>query len=267
MPESRPERLGRALHVASEIATQAGKWIVTELPKLAANEVAEKGPSDFVTRLDKGSEAMILNRLMMDFPGDAILSEESGGSYANAEFAWIVDPLDGTNNVVHRIPRFCVSIAFLIKGRPEVAAVYDPTHDELYACKRDEGIWLNGRPTRVSKTSDPMRAYVATGLPARHRELIPAWIDQLNRVSVAFGTTRKTGSAVMDLASVACGRMDAYWEPKLAPWDMAAGSLLVEAAGGIVTDEKGGKWTIDSQGIIASNSALQPLLLKSITDR
>lgn len=264
MTESWTAKLGRALRVSSEVARQAGQWVVAELPKLELTEISEKGPSDFVTRLDKGSEKMILDRLRKEFPGDAILSEEEGGGFDKAEYAWIVDPLDGTNNLVHRIPRFCVSIALLADGRPVVAAVYDPTHDELYACKRDEGVWLNGKPIGVSTTTDPMRGYVATGLPARHRDLIPGWLEQFGRVAVAFGTTRKTGAAVMDLANVACGRMDGYFEPKLAPWDMAAGSLLVEAGGGIVTDEKGDPWSINSNGIIAANPDLHPLLLKAI---
>jgi myo-inositol-1(or 4)-monophosphatase len=137
-------------------------------------------------------------------------------------------------------------------------------HDELFSCKRDEGVWLNGAPISVSTVSDIAAAFVVTGLPAKCREEMPAWLAGFGRVSQAVMTTRKSGSAVLDLAYVACGRFDAYWEPRLSPWDMAAGALLVEAGGGLVTDDRGGLWSLSAPGILAANADLHPPLLKLV---
>ncbi len=256
--------MSRALRVASEAAREAGAYIRREAGTLKPGDVAEKGPLDFVTRVDKGAEALILDAIRRNFPEDAILSEEQGGDLPNAEHLWVVDPLDGTNNFIHGISRFAVSIAFAASGRPEIGAIYDPIRDELFACKRDEGVWLNGTIIGVSRTTDLASATVGAGLPTRHRDLLPSWLEQFARVARAVGTTRKTGSAALDLACVASGRYDAYWEPRLSPWDMAAGAVLVEAAGGIVTDDRGGPWTLGATGIIAANPDLHPRITQLI---
>lgn len=256
MPPSWPERMARVLRVATDAAREGGELIQREAGKLTPRDIQEKGPLDFVTRVDKAAEAVILARIAAAFPDDAILSEEAGGGPPGAEHLWVVDPLDGTNNFIHGISRYAVSIAFATKGRPEVGVIFDPIRNEMFACKRDEGVWLNDVPIGVSRTSDLARATVAGGLPTRHRDLLPAWLEQFSRVARAVGTTRKTGSAALDLACVACGRYDAYWEPRLAPWDMAAGAVLVEAAGGRITDDRGGPWTLGATGIIAANPDL-----------
>jgi myo-inositol-1(or 4)-monophosphatase len=258
-------KMSRALRVASEAARETGNWVRQELPRLQPGEITEKGPRDFVTRLDQGAEKLLMDRIRKEFPGDAILSEETAGAIPTADEFWVMDPIDGTNNLIHRYPRWCVGIAFLARGRPEIAAVYDAIHDELFTCKRDEGVWLNGAPISVSTVADIAKAFVVTGLPAKCRDDLPAWLAGFGRVSQAVMTTRKSGSAILDLAYVACGRFDGYWEPKLSPWDMAAGSLLVEAAGGVVTDDLGQPWTLSAPGILAANADLHPKLLRLIS--
>ncbi|MEK7477323.1 MAG: inositol monophosphatase family protein [Candidatus Coatesbacteria bacterium] len=257
-------KMSKALRVASEAARETGNWVLKELPDLRAGEISEKGPRDFVTRLDKGAEKMLMDRILKEFSGDAILSEETPGAIPTADEFWVMDPIDGTNNLIHRYPRWCVGIAYFAGGRPEIAAVFDPIHGELFTCKRDEGVWLNGAPVSVSTVADIGKAYVVSGLPAKCRDDLPAWLAGFGRVSQAVMTTRKSGSAILDLAYVACGRFDGYWEPRLSPWDMAAGSLLVEVAGGLVTDDAGKPWTLSAPGILAANADLHPQLLKLI---
>ncbi len=254
-------RLAKALQVASECARDAGKFVLHEMHSLRPEDVAQKAPRDLVTRVDRASEEMILGRLRKEFPDDMMLCEESGGGSPQDEHLWIVDPLDGTRNFVHRYPFFCVSIAHAVNGRVEVGAIYDPTHDELFACKRDEGVWLNGAPIGVSTCADFGQAFVCTGFPARFQSEMDEYLKQFSAVARAAAGIRRSGSAALDLAYVACGRFDAYFEPRLAPWDMAAGGLLVEVAGGTVTDLDGRPWSLDGGGILAANADLHAPLL------
>jgi myo-inositol-1(or 4)-monophosphatase len=257
------QRLSRALRTATEASREAGTLIMQELAHLKPQDIQEKGPSDFVTRVDKASERLILDRIRKEFPDDKILSEEAGGTQPSedAEDLWVVDPLDGTSNFIHRFPLFCVSIAYCQRGRPVVGAIFDPIHQEMFTCKRDEGLWLNGAPIGVSAVADPGQAYIATGFPARFKKDAEPYFRQFRAVFEAVAGLRRGGSAALDLAYVACGRFDGFWEPRLAPWDMAAGMLMVEAAGGIVSDQAGGPWSLDAKGIIAGNPDMHPKLV------
>ncbi len=255
----------RALHVASEAARVAGAHIMQELPHIKPDDVKEKGPGDFVTQVDHTAERLIKERILKDFPNDAILSEEAGGGIPDAAELWVVDPLDGTSNFIHHFPLFCVSIAFTLNRRAEVAAVYDPVHDELFTGKRNEGAWLNDTPIAVSPCRDLSKAFIATGFPSRYKEEADNYVRQFRNISGAVAGIRRGGSAALDLAYVACGRFDGFWEPRLSPWDMAAGVLLINAAGGITTDERGHPWGLSSRGIIAGNPDIHPHLVRLLT--
>lgn len=256
------QRLSRALRTAADASKEAGTLIMQELSRLTPKDIQEKGPSDFVTRVDKASEKMIMERIRKEFPQDAILGEESGGPIPDAEDLWVVDPLDGTSNYIHHFPLFCVSIAYCNRGRPVVGAIFDPVHQELFTCKRDEGIWLNGAPVGVSPVREIGQAYIATGFPARFKRDAEPYFRQFRAVFEAVAGLRRGGSAALDLAYVACGRFDGFWEPRLSPWDMAAGMVMIEAAGGIVSDQAGGAWSLDARGIIAANPDLHGDLVK-----
>jgi len=259
-------KLSRALRVATEAAREAGALILKELPLITAAEADEKNPGDFVTRVDKGAERIIMDRIRSAFPGDAVMSEETASGLPDAPDLWLVDPLDGTTNYMHHFPLFCVCIAYAVNRRPEIGVIYDPLHNDLFTCKRDEGVWHNGAPMSVSECREMKYAYVTTGLPSRFKEEADDFVRGFKNVFLGSAAVRRTGSAGLDLAYVACGRFDAFWEPRLSAWDMAAGSLLVTAAGGIVTDENGGPWSIQSRGIIAGNPAIHPEILKLVTE-
>jgi myo-inositol-1(or 4)-monophosphatase len=258
--------LSRALRVSEEAARAAGDHIMGEFRRLSPAEVEEKGPHDFVTRVDHEADKLIVDRLRKEFPDHKIVAEESGGSLHHTGGLWLVDPLDGTTNFIHGFPMFCVSVAFAIEGRTEVGTIYDPVHGEMFACKRDEGMWLNSSPVSVSQVNDLSRAFVGTGFASRYKKELGPWMGQLNDVCTAVSGIRKAGAAALDLAYVACGRFDAFWEPHLSAWDMAAGSLMVEAAGGRVSDEAGNPWKLGSRGIIAANADLHAPLV-SILNR
>ncbi len=256
--------LPKALSVAIGIAREAGAYVKSEIAKFSREQASEKGPNDFVTHVDRRSEEMIKNRLNSEFPELPIVCEESGGKSGTDGDYWLVDPLDGTTNFIHGLPFFCVSIALASGGRPEIGVIYDPMHDELFASKRDEGVWLNDQPIEVSSNGDFGKCLIVTGIPAKFKDQAGKYLEAHERIFNSAASMRRTGSAALDLSYVACGRFDGYWEPFLSPWDMAAGVLLVETAGGAVSDEHGQPWTLDSKGIIAANLGVHAELLKLI---
>jgi len=255
-------KMTRALRVATDTARKAGKILVEELAGLKPEEIDEKGVNDYVTKVDRKSEDFIRAAIAKEFPGDDVIGEESGGPDGSVESLWVVDPLDGTHNYVHRLPHFSVSIAMMFNGRVEIGVIFDPIRNEMFACKRDEGVWLNDTPISVSSCGDMGRALVGTGLPARYRRDSGPFVAQLGRVIPVVASIRRSGSAALDLAYVACGRLDGFWETILSPWDMAAGGLLVETAGGVISDPSGNPWNLKSVGIVAGNPATHPALLK-----
>jgi myo-inositol-1(or 4)-monophosphatase len=246
-------RLSRALRLAVDAARSAGRIMMREAGRIRPEDASRKGPRDFVTEIDRECERLIRRRIHKGFPSDAILSEEKGGKMPHAEYLWLVDPLDGTVNYMHRFPLFCVSIAMAVNQKIEIGVVYDPVHDELFSCKRNEGARLNDEPIAVSGCRDMARAYVATGFPSRFKDEADRYVKGFRKVLTSVAGLRRAGSAALDLAYVACGRFDGFWEPRLFPWDMAAGVLLIETAGGIVTNESGKPWTLSSRGVITGN--------------
>jgi myo-inositol-1(or 4)-monophosphatase len=256
--------MASSLQVASEAVRTAGKEVLNSLSGLKVEDIAEKAPNDYVTRVDKASEETIRKIILKAYPKDSILGEETGGAIPRTEFLWIADPLDGTHNYIHGFPFFCVSLALAVNGRPEIGAIYDPLRDELFLCKRDEGIWLNNNPISTSSCSKIEKALIGTGFPAKFKKESDEYVAQLARVFRGSASLRRAGAAALDLAYVSCGRLDAFWEPRLSVWDMAAGGLMIEAAGGMIGNEVGDEWTLDSKGIICGNADIYPQLVKMV---
>ena len=252
---------------ASAIAQEAGARLREFLTQGVETEY--KGDVDLVTVADRTVEKLIRGRLGEAFPEHGIYGEEGTRERLEGEFRWYVDPLDGTTNFAHGFPQFCVSLG-LEKRRAGIgtgedgilvaAVIYDPMRDELFTAERGRGAQLNGRPMRVSRTPELAEALVATGFPSRKRHDSPN-IHFYQDFTLRSHGVRRAGSAALDLAYVAAGRLDAFWEFNLNPWDTAAGILLVEEAGGRITDFAGGKYKLDSREILASNGLIHEELL------
>ncbi len=245
------------VNVALRAARSAGRIILQAMDRLDRIKVEEKGQNDFVTEVDRQVEAEIIQHLQKAFPDHAILGEEGGYSVgdANSETVWVIDPLDGTTNFVRGIPHFCISIGCKLNGRLEHAVVYDPVRQEEFTATRGKGAQLNGNRMRVSSRSDLSSAVLATGIPYRSRQedLIPAYMKSLEQVTRRCAGIRRMGSAALDLAYVAAGRYEAFWETRLGEWDIAAGALLVQEAGGLVSDMRGGQDFLRSGDIVCGN--------------
>lgn len=225
-----------------------------------------KGAIDLVTEKDRESEREVLARIRASFPSDAILAEESGGAGLDAERLWIVDPLDGTTNYAHAHPQFCVTIAFARRGEVVAAVTYDPLREELFAAEKGRGATLNGRPIRVSDAPTLDDALIATGFPYDRRERADFYMRFYREAVVRTQGVRRAGSAALDIAWVACGRMDAYFEFGIKPWDIGAGELLVREAGGVVTDMKGGPHRLDGKNTLSSNGRIHEAMLAMLRD-
>jgi myo-inositol-1(or 4)-monophosphatase len=234
-----------ALDAAAEIARAAGRYLLQKRAALVAGggiAPDRKGRNDFVTAADRGAEDLIKSGLQKAFPGDAFLGEESGGAGWDADSVWIVDPLDGTTNFIHGLPLFSVSIGRLKKGRPDLGIIFDPSHDELFAAAAggaggaEKSATLNGAPIRCRDAGSLEGAFLATGFPFREISRLEEYGRLFTAVTRASQGLRRCGSAAIDLAWTACGRFNGFFELGLAPWDVAAGWCLVEAAGGIVSD-------------------------------
>jgi len=248
------------LNIAVRAARRAGDLIVRQLDRADSLSVTDKGRNDFVTEVDRQAEAAIIDTLLTAYPAHAILAEESGARAGN-EYEWIIDPLDGTTNFLHGFPQFAVSIALRHRGRLEQAVVYDPIAQELYTASRGAGAQLNNRRMRVSRQAALERALIGTGFPFRDLEHLDDYLAQFRAVVLASAGVRRAGAAALDLAYVAAGRLDAFWEQGLAIWDIAAGALLIEEAGGLVGDLDGGARHLETGAIVAGN----PGVFKQLT--
>ncbi len=241
------------LNFASNLARDAGR-ILDEYAGRA--RVMNKGVIDLVTEADLAAERFIIEKIRTHYPRHAILAEESGVTeVAQAEYKWVIDPLDGTTNYAHGYPCYCVSIALEYRGALNIGVIYDPTRDELFAAEKGLGATLNGRRMRVSETESLSRALVCTGFPYNVRDRHDFTREWRNFTLNAHGI-RRDGSAALDLAYVAAGRFDGFWEDGLNAWDMAAGALLVQEAGGTVTNYDNGPLNIYQPPIIASNGLI-----------
>ncbi|MBI4459320.1 MAG: inositol monophosphatase [Acidobacteria bacterium] len=243
---------------AIHIARQAGALLLPFFNRRVAVEY--KGDIDLVTEADRASEDFILGQLRNRFPDHAVLAEESGGHSGSSVYRWYVDPLDGTTNFAHGFPVFAVSIALEREQEIILGVIYDPTRDELFVAAKGEGASLNGCPLRVSQVARLEESLLTTGFPSRKRHENPN-IHFYHQLNMRTHGVRRPGSAALDLAYVAAGRMDAFWEINLKPWDLAAGKLLVEEAGGCVTDLPGDAHQLDSPSIVASNGLIHDAVL------
>ena len=218
-------------------------------------KIEYKGDADLVTAADRKSEALIRERIREKWPAHDVLGEEGGLSDSGSEFRWYVDPLDGTTNFAHGYPVFCVSMG-LEKNKQMIAGVcYDPTRDELFAAERSKGAYLNDRAIHVSSISKLRESLLSTGFPSHKRHKNPN-IHFYHQITLRSHGLRRAGSAALDLCSVACGRFDGFWEFNLNPWDTAAGVLIVEEAGGRVTDFGGGPFQLNSRETVATNGII-----------
>jgi myo-inositol-1(or 4)-monophosphatase len=243
------------LNIAVRAARKAGSIINRSTLDGSGLEVRAKRPNDFVTKVDHAAEAAILEIVRKSYPDHAVLAEESGAAEGKAEYQWIIDPLDGTTNFIHGIPHFAVSIACEYRGQIEHAVVLDPIRLEEFTASRGRGAQVNGRRIRVSERKNLDGALIGTGIPFKSRceAEIPSYVHSLQSVAEKTAGLRRAGAATLDLAYVAAGRLDAFWEMGLAPWDLAAGSLLIREAGGLISDFKGGNDYMDSGNIVCGN--------------
>jgi myo-inositol-1(or 4)-monophosphatase len=240
------------LNIAVRAARQAGDFLARAGERLHEIRVETKGPNDYVSEVDREAERRIIEVLHRAYPDHAILAEESGARGEHA-FEWVVDPLDGTTNFLHGFPFYCVSIALRVRGRLECGVVYDPVHNDLFTAQRGAGARLNDHRLRVSARTDLAGGLIGTGFPFRAHVHLDGYLAAFRAVFEHTGGVRRAGSAALDLAYVAAGRFDGFWEVGLSPWDMAAGALLIQEAGGLVTDLSGGADFLATGNIIAGN--------------
>ncbi len=245
------------LTIAVRAARKAGDFINRNLDQVVDLSVTEKGHNDFVTEVDKKAESIIINTIRDSFPDHCFLAEESGitgnNSDTSNEYQWIIDPLDGTTNFLHTFPQYAVSIALKHKGILDQAVIYDPNRSELFTATKGRGAFLDNRRIRVGKRIGLKGSLIGTGFPVRDHAQLDEYLKTFKAIFKDTAGIRRAGAASLDLAYVACGRLDGFWEMQLQPWDMAAGILLIQEAGGLVGDMQGGNDQMKSGSIVAGN--------------
>lgn len=250
------------LTIAVRAARAAGDLIVRYVDRIDTLNIAAKGRNDFVSEVDSLAEQEIVNILSKAYPHHAFLGEEGGRhGLPKGEYTWIIDPLDGTTNFLHGFPQFAVSIAMIHKGNIECGVIYDPMRQELFTARRGGGATLENRRLRVTKQTTLTGALLGTGFPFKDQRHVDAYLGMFREFMKDTAGIRRPGSAALDLAWVACGRMDGFWELGLMPWDIAAGVLLVQEAGGIVTDLEGGTRYLETGNVLTANPKLHAVML------
>jgi len=252
------------VNIAIRAARRAGNIMLRALDRLDTLKVEEKQHHDYVSEVDRRCETEIIRTIRRAYPDHAILGEEGGGQGHN-EVRWIIDPLDGTTNFLHGIPHFAVSIAVEIRGRLAHGVIYDPVKNELFTASAGSGAQFNDRRIRVSPRPSLAGALLGTGIPFREDQDLDAYLATLKALIQDTAGVRRPGAASLDLAYVACGRFDGFWEFGLHYWDLAAGVLLVQEAGGMVTDFRGGDGYIKSGNILCANPKLHDRMLRILT--
>jgi myo-inositol-1(or 4)-monophosphatase len=253
------------LNIAVSAARQAGSIIIQYMEQVDRLKITDKGHQDYFSEVDIKAEQSIINAIHKVYPSHGIMAEESGFQEGEDECIWIIDPLDGTSNYLHGFPFFSISIALKIKGRIEHGVVYDPLRHECFAASRGRGARLNDRRLRVSKQSQLSAALLGTGVPFKNLALAQRYFPTLEAMMGKCAGVRRTGSAALDMAYVASGRLDGFWEFGLRPWDIAAGSLLIREAGGLISDAHGGDDFIKSGDVVAGTPKVFKALLQTIS--
>ena len=252
------------LNIAVKAARRAASVINRASTQLDLLTVQSKSPNDFVTEVDRAAEQAIIEVLRDAFPGHGILAEESGESGPESEYIWIIDPLDGTTNFIHGMPQYAVSIAQTKNGVLEHAVVYDPNTNEMFTASRGAGAFLNDRRIRVSRRTRLNEALIGTGFPFRQFDHVDAYLAMFKELTQKTAGIRRPGAASLDLAYVASGRFDGFWEMGLSPWDMAAGVLLIQEAGGLVSDLSGEANYLTTGNLVAGTPKIFGQLLPII---
>ena len=252
------------LTIAKRAALSASRILLRHFDHLERLNITTKQRNDFVTEADLQAERDIIQILRKTYPNHGILAEESGEQPGQDEYQWVIDPLDGTTNFIHGIPHFAISIGFRHKNRLEAALVFDPIRQELFTASRGGSAQLNDRRIRVSNINALENALLGTGFPFRHPQHQPAYLNLFGRLFNKCVEIRRPGAASLDLSYVAAGRFDAFWEIGLKPWDLAGGVLLVQEAGGLVSDFSGGNDFMKSGNIVAGNPKIFKALLQEI---
>ncbi|OQX32386.1 MAG: inositol monophosphatase [Candidatus Sedimenticola endophacoides] len=250
-------------NIAIRAARSAGSVLMRYFQRIDSLTIDSKGKNDFVTEVDRASEQAIIAVLRKAYPSHSILAEESGSHEGN-DFQWVIDPLDGTTNYLHGFPQFSISIALKHKGVLETAVVYDPLRDEIFTANRGAGAMLNDRRLRIADRKGLGGALLGTGFPYRDFRHMEAYMGMLQTFARECAGIRRPGSAALDFAYVAAGRLDGFWELGLAEWDFAAGALLVKEAGGTVSDIGGGGRFLETGNVVAGGLKLHGAMLKAI---
>jgi myo-inositol-1(or 4)-monophosphatase len=251
------------LNIAVRAARSAGEIILRSADKASHLAVDSKGKNDFATEIDRLAEKEIISIIKAAYPEHSILAEESG-EHAGNDFVWVIDPLDGTTNFIHGFPQYAVSIALKYKNRIEIGVVYDPLREELFTAKRGGGAMLNNRRLRVTGLTSMKGALIGTGFPFKVPQHLDAYLNMFRAITIDSAGIRRAGSAALDLAYLAAGRLDAFWEIELKEWDMAAGILLVKEAGGVATDFSFKDDYLASGNLIAGSPRMHQLMYQLI---
>jgi myo-inositol-1(or 4)-monophosphatase len=250
------------VNIAVRAARRAGEIMVRQMNQLESLQVVEKSRNEFVSQVDQAAEAAIIEVIRDHYPEHAILAEESGAA-GEHEYTWIIDPLDGTTNYLHGFPQFSVSSGVTRKGELELGVVYDRLREEFFTASRGQGAQLDGRRIRVSKRTMLSQSLIGTGFPYRaNLQHIERYLDMLRAVMLESAGVRRPGSAALDLCYVAAGRVDAFFEIGLSPWDVAAGALIIREAGGRISDFHGGDGYLTSGNVVAGNPKTYAALSK-----
>jgi myo-inositol-1(or 4)-monophosphatase len=255
------------LNTAVKAARKAAAIITRASYDVDKLTVRSKRKNDFVSEVDHAAEDAIIGVLRDAYPDHGFLAEESGETQSEREYVWVIDPLDGTTNFLHGVPQYCVSIALMQKGVAQQAVVFDPNRNELFTASKGAGAFLNDRRIRVSRTDKVEEALVGTGFPFREFAHVDDYLRMMKNVMAGTAGMRRPGAAALDLAWVAAGRFDAFFEMGLSPWDMAAGALLVREAGGLVADFGGNERFLESGRVVAANGKIFAAFLKLLNER
>jgi myo-inositol-1(or 4)-monophosphatase len=255
------------INVMVNAALKAGPQLVRDFGEVEQLQVSKKGPSDFVTTADLKAEKTLVRELGKARPDFGFLLEEQGvREGADKTQRWIIDPLDGTTNFLHGIPHFCISIGYESNGEILAGVIYDPVKNEMFWAERGRGAWMNDRRLRVSGRSDLSEAVLATGIPHHGRGNHREFLATAEMFMARTAGIRRMGAAALDLAYVAAGRYEGFWELDLKPWDVAAGSIIVKEAGGFISDYAGRDRAVQSGEVLAANDLLHPALVKLLSE-